>query len=558
MRDSNAQVTFDDIRKLARRWWWLLLLCPLLAAGTAYALSAAQTPIYRSSIILLVQQSDTAPGSVGYNNILASEHLTQTYSQLVRSREVIGETIQRLGLPLTPEQLIARTAAAPIQNTQLLRVTVSDESPVNAAIIANTIGQVFIDQLRAQQMAITGTSRDELQRNADSVKRQIDDTSNRIAEISKSADATSPENQATLRSLQSLLSQYRTTYATLLEAQQSAAIQESAAGTRVRVAEQAVPPKSFASPRIMLNTVVAGILGLLIAVGLVALAGHLDDTVKNPDDVRRVGDYPTLGSIPALRGADGLEPLLHPRSAATEGYRGMRTNLQFATVGRDVHSFSITSTQQQDGKTTTIANLAVVLAQGGQRVILVDADLRRPRIHKFFNGISNRVGLSSLMLADSPLDGYLQETEIPDLHILTAGPLPPNPPDVLNSPRMQAILALLEAEADIVLIDTPPLVVSDPLIIAGLVDAVAVVVVAGRTRNRDLRHTMQTLARTETPLLGVIINKIDLSNEGYSSYYQSYYAEHSGADGDDPPAAGTARTKGRHPFRLRRRLARSS
>jgi len=543
VRETNAPTTFEDIRKLARRWWWVLLLCPVLAAGTAYALSAAQTPIYRSSVTLLIEQSDTAPGSSGYNDILASERRAQTYSKLVRSREVIAEVIRRLSLPVQPEELIRRTAAAPITNTQLITITVSDTSPTNAAIIANITGQVFIDQLRTQQIAVTGSSRDALQQNADAVKGQIDDTTNRIADLSKRPDANTAENQATLRSLQGLLSQYQTTYASLLEAQQRTAIQEAAVGTHVRVAEQAVPPKTFATPRIKLNTAIAALLGLLVAIGLVALAGYLDDTMKSPDDVRRVVDHATLGSIPALRGMDGLETLRHPHSATTEAYRGLRTSLQFSAVGREIRSLAITSAQQRDGKTTTVANLAVVLAQGGQRVILVDGDLRKPRDHTLFAGVTNRAGLSNLMLTADKPDEYVQETQVATLRVLTAGPVPPNPPDLLNAPRMREILAQLEAESDLVLIDTPPLIVSDPLIVAGLVDALLVVTVAGKTRNRDLTRTMRMLAETGTPVLGVIINRIDRKNPGYYDYASDYTDPPDVNDPDTAPARAARRSR---------------
>jgi len=404
-------------------------------------------------------------------------------------------------------------------------VAVSDPSPDQAASIANTIGQVFIEQTRDQQAALTNSSREALQKNIDDVKKQIDDVTAQIAELEAVPAALSPTEQVRLTGLQTQLSRYQSTYSDLLESQQRMDLATAQLNNQVRIAEQAIPPTAFIKPRILLNTALAGVLGLVIALGLVALAGYLDDTVKTSDEVRRLTGKAALSLIPALESPGEVESLHAPRSAAAEGFRGLRTTLQFAALGQQIRSLVITSSRPGDGKTTLIANLGAVLAQGGQRVVLLDADLRKPRLHTYFDGVSNRTGLTSLLLAEpgAEIESLLQPTEIPGLRVLATGPLPPNPADVLNSPRMQEIVTQLEQTGDILLIDSPPMAVSDALVISGLVDGVVVVTTGNRTRSAELTRMVQEFTRTSTPLVGVVINRADTKGEEYYSYYRSYY-----------------------------------
>ncbi len=513
-------MTFSDIVKLVRRWWWILILCPLLAAGAVYGVSSTMTPIYRASLTLLIEPSQV-PGTVSYNDILAAERRTDTYSRLVTTRSVLDETIQRLELSLTADQLKQKISALPIRDTQLVTVAVSHPSPEQAANIANTLGQVFIDQTIAKQRTVTSASRDELQRSLQDVKTRIDDLSARIDDLESQPGAGSTTGQSGIDILRGQLTQEQTTYTGLLEAQQRMDLAESQAGTQISVADKAVAPASPISPRIPLNSALGGVLGLMAAAGLVMLLSYLDDTVKIAEDVRRTTGGIALGSIPKLPAADnGLAPVLQPRSVAAEAYRGVRTNLQFATVDQTVRSILVTSTRSGDGKTITAANLAVTLAQGGQQVILVSTDLRKPQLHKRFAGLSNRAGLTNLLLADAnaEIEPLLQETGVPGLRVLTTGPLPANPSDILNSKRMRELLDQLEERSDVVLLDSPPLALSDPLILAGIVDGVVLVTYSGRTRSQELIRAAGDLTRTGTPLLGVVINRANLKAEGYYSY----------------------------------------
>jgi non-specific protein-tyrosine kinase len=529
-------MTTLDILRHARRWWWILILCPFIAATTAYFVTSSATRVYQAELTLLVEGQAT--GASDYNDILANERRAQTYSLLVQTRPVLQETIDRLGLALTPGELDSMLSVRPIGGTQLISVSVSDASPQRAADVANTVGAVFVDQAVAQQAAVAGTSREELLRNTEEVKTQIDDTSATIDALRQRSDASSTAIQAEIVTLQSRLNQLQLTYSSLLEAQQRMDIAESESQTRIRVVEQAIPPAAPVSPRVKLNTALGGMLGLMLAGGLVLLLGYLDNTIRTSDDLRRLTGQAALGEIPVLTANAGIVALTAPQSADVEAFRSLRTNLQFATLGREVRSVVVTSLHPGDGKTTTIVNLATVLAQGGQSVILVDGDLRKPQVHRLF-GLSNRMGLTNLLLSSTrdSLESALQPTTTPGLLVTTSGPLPPNPSDVLQSKRMVEIVDRLEV-ADLVLIDSPPIAVSDALITAAIVDGVVLVMSAKRTRPNEVLAAIESIARTGTPLLGIVINRASLSSTSYS-YYRSYYTTPSHLPA--PPEDTTAR-----------------
>lgn len=524
-----------------RRWWWIVLVGALAAAVLAYLVSAAMTPIYQAQLTLLVEEGQ-GTGAGDYNDILAAERRTRTFSRLVAQRPVLEETIRRLSLRVTPEELMAAIEVTPIRDTQLVTLAVSDPSPARAAAIANTVAEVFIEQTQQRQAEIAGPGADQVQQNIDAIQRQIDEANARIAELQAQPNAGDPAVQQEIRNLQTQVAQFTETHSALIEAQQRILASAAAGGPRIRVTADAIPPDAPIRPRTTLNTALGGVLGTLLGLGVVQVLVYLDDTVKDAEDVRRLTGRPALGWIPRFRGPSGIALVTAPRSPVSEGYRSLRTNLQFATLGQEVRSILVTSARPGDGKTTTVVNLGAVLAQGGQQVIVVDADLRRPRLHAALGSVPNRFGLTNLLLTDDAVDlsALLQETDVPGLRVLTTGPLPPNPTDVLDSPRMHELIAGLERMADIVLVDAPPVPVSDALVLAGLVDRVLLVAYSGRTRSSELARAVEELTRAGTPLLGVLLNRAEAGAGGYDLYYAEYYSaepDHSDHDGSGPGAS---------------------
>jgi capsular exopolysaccharide synthesis family protein len=214
--------------------------------------------------------------------------------------------------------------------------------------------------------------------------------------------------------------------------------------------------------------------------------------------------------------ASPLIALRDPRAPASEAFRTLRTNIQFSSLDKPLHSLLVTSTVPDEGKSTTLANLAVTMAQAEQRVILVDCDLRRPSLHTLFD-CSNDVGLTSMILSqDDELP--LQETGVPGLSLLPSGPLPPRPADILGSKRMESVIARLRSQADIVLFDTPPVIaVTDAAVLATKVDGVLLVFQANKTSRDRARRARQMLEKVKANIVGVVLNNAEIE-QGYGYY----------------------------------------
>ncbi|HQJ52695.1 MAG TPA: polysaccharide biosynthesis tyrosine autokinase, partial [Anaerolineae bacterium] len=301
------------------------------------------------------------------------------------------------------------------------------------------------------------------------------------------------------------------------------------------VIEEAAIPTVPAGNQGMMQVALAASIGLMLALGAAFLIEYLDDTVKSPQDVERKTGLPTFGVIirfPPSADGEGPVTALEPRSSIAEGYRVLRTNLQFATLGLNKPStvLLVTSAQPTEGKTTTVANLGVSLAQAGKKVLLVDADLRRPSLHKLFK-LSKDIGLTSLLIErEANLDYVVHKTGIENLSVLPSGPVPANPAEVLGFPEMSALIERLRGLADYVVLDSPPVLsVADTSVLAQKVDGVLMVVEAGLTRTGMFERAVSVLQGVKAKLLGSILTKVGAHRGAYSYdyyyYYSSYYTE---------------------------------
>ncbi|MDA0815312.1 MAG: polysaccharide biosynthesis tyrosine autokinase [Chloroflexi bacterium] len=319
---------------------------------------------------------------------------------------------------------------------------------------------------------------------------------------------------------------------------------------QVSIVEQAIPPTRPSAPRPFLNAILGGVLGLMLVSAIVLVLEYLDDTIKSSEQIQEAVGLPTLGRIERFESVqssrDQLQSATRPRSLVAEAYRVARTNLTYAIdLGRDRKLILVTSPGPGEGKTTTVANLSVVFGLAGHRVCIVDTDLRRPTIHRVF-GLENGEGLTNLLLTREPdIDRSVQRSVYTNVSVVTAGPLPPNPSELLASARMQEVLERLRARFDIVILDSPPaLVVTDASVLSTLVDGLVVVARAGKTRRGTLRATIAELAQSGRPIAGVILNRVRGREAGYYSYaYGRAYGE-SKSD-EDPPrrSAGSPPTE---------------
>ena len=299
----------------------------------------------------------------------------------------------------------------------------------------------------------------------------------------------------------------------------------------VSVVEVATTPSVPIKPNVMMNTLLAAAIGLLLAGGVALLLEYLDDTVKSTEDLEASG-LASLGGVARFHRPAAIQDNLVAGSRShhhfAEAYRVLRTNVQFSTIDSPGQTLLVTSANPGEGKSTTAANLALVMAQAGKKVVLVDSDLRRPSLHRIF-GLSNEQGLTNLLLSTQPsVNGYAQRTRFDNLAVLTSGPLPPNPSELLASRRLDSLLDGLKTQADVVILDSPPaLPVADACILASKVDGTMLVVDSSKTRAQALRRAKEALAKSKTRLLGAVLNK--LKRRGGGHYYYYYYYS---ADGD--------------------------
>jgi polysaccharide biosynthesis transport protein len=318
---------------------------------------------------------------------------------------------------------------------------------------------------------------------------------------------------------------------------QNARLESQLRFTSLRIVERAEPPRVPVLPRQAFNYQMALLIGLGLGAGLAILVGRIDDTVKTPDDVTQLLGLPFLGMIPAVatdeEGEDAprLAAARQPQSAVAEAYRVVRTNVIFSTPVNRGRVVVMSSSSPGEGKTTTLANLAVSLAQNGARVLAIDADLRRPTLHRHF-GLEAGQGLSEALA--NPESGPLpiHETEIPGLRLLTSGQIPPNPTDLLGSESLRTLLGAERERYDWILIDAPPiLAMADTPVLSALADGLVMVVWSEQCTRPALKRALEQVRAVGGKLTGVVLNKVDLKRNAYyygqyyGEYYRRYYAE---------------------------------
>ncbi|MCE9636414.1 MAG: polysaccharide biosynthesis tyrosine autokinase [Planctomycetes bacterium] len=316
----------------------------------------------------------------------------------------------------------------------------------------------------------------------------------------------------------------------------------------VSISQPAHEPTEPFSPNLKQNLILGAILGLLCGLALAFLLDYLDDTIRTKDELAKVADVPLLGVVPNIQGGTGdtskKDMFAHaqPKSTISEAYRGVRTALTLSAEGPTQKVLLLTSAGPREGKTTTAINLATVLAYAGGRTLLIDADLRKPRVHKSF-GVANTRGLTNLIIGhDDPVD-YCMPTQVDKVDLLPSGPIPPNPSEMLGHKRMFEILARLREKYDHIIIDTPPIgAVTDAAVLATICDGVILVVHAGKTRRQIVQRGLEQLRYINAHVVGVILNNLQMGRiryyPGYYHYYY-YYSSHYGAE-EAPPEQAVA------------------
>src|SRR5215212_8397017 len=346
---------------------------------------------------------------------------------------------------------------------------------------------------------------------------------------------------------------------TLMQKQREVQIAQGDKGSEVSVENYSRVPRAPVGPARLRNVMIALVLSLVAGIGLAFLLDFLDDTVKSLDDVDRYIHLPVLAMIPASRGGASLKGLPRPanpgpsdstalamiddvRSPIAESYRHLRTSLLLSSAGQPPKTILVTSSQPSEGKTTTAINTAFMLAQTGVEVLIIDCDLRRPRLHTQFE-VTNSKGLTTWLSGERDLENLLQTfAKTPNLKILTSGPVPPNPAELLGSEEMRRLLGILSERFAHIIIDSPPAIsFTDASILSTMVDGVMLVVHGGRSSRAVVRRAKQQLLDVGAHIFGVVLNNVKLESQDYyySGYYSNYYSSETDG-GPDAPAGETA------------------
>jgi len=311
----------------------------------------------------------------------------------------------------------------------------------------------------------------------------------------------------------------------------------------VKVISPAREPDSPYSPAAGTNFTLGLVLGIVGGVALAFLLDYLDDTIRTKDELAKIApDVPLLGVVPNIEAKKSdtakkdLFAANQPKSTIAEAYRGVRTALTLSARGPQQKVMLLTSAGPREGKTTTALNLATVLAFSGARTLVIDADLRKPRAHASFN-LPNKKGLTNLIVGEEDPAEYCQHTAIERVDVLTSGPIPPNPSELLGRPRMREIVRKLRERYDQIIIDTPPIgAVTDAAVLATMVDGVVLVVHAGKTRRQIVGRGLEQLRYINAPIIGVILNNLRLGRgryyPGYYHYYYYYTSHYAAEDGE--------------------------
>jgi len=521
-QEETRSLELRDYLRVLRRHKWIIAATLVVCVGAALAMSLSREPVYSTSAQVLIEQRLVdkmfVPGSTADNPVL-SDRRRANEIQVMRSPAVREEVEKKLGFPPEP------VGFAPVGGTDVVTVISSGTDPEKVAQTANAYAETY-PQVRTQQTV------DQLNEAATAIQARIDDTDRKIffTDQDLAANPPAPDQIVNGRNVTptdvrvSRRAKYvteRDAYSAQLESLSQAIAVAEQGGARI-LADAGVPTEP--TNKDPMKNLIAGLaLGIVLAVALAFLREYLDDTVKTKEDLESATHLSVVGIIPALpdwkkRENTPLIAVLQPRSPAAEAYRSVRTSVEFLSLDQPIGSIQVTSAHASEGKTSTLANLAVTFARAGQRVIVLCCDLRRPRVHEFF-GLSNRVGFTSILLGDTPLAQAIQpaDAELP-IGVVASGPLPPNPAELLASKRAVEVIEELDRRCDILMIDSPPILpVTDGLVLSGMVDGVLLVGSAGSSTKRGLKRATEMLRQVDAPLIGAILNGVGSKLEyGYS------------------------------------------
>jgi capsular polysaccharide biosynthesis protein/Mrp family chromosome partitioning ATPase len=526
-----------DLRHYVQAIWrrkWLILQFVVIIPALVLVVSLRQTKVYDATARVMVEGQSSTYNAVAGQNLgdrPPDDRTVATLAGFVATPETAQKVIGQLALTTSTRELLKHVASTPDTNANVIMITASDHSPQRAAAIANAFAQQFVTWRQTSQQA--------------ALESALTILDAQMAKVKHNSAA----------------------YLNLVDKQSQLAVLKALTTGGVEVGEVAQVPTSPASPKPLRTTFLAIVAALIIGIGVAFLREALDVKIHTIEQLQELTQLPIIGTIAALpkgyQQSDKLVTLDDPRSPAAESFRFLRTNVGFMNFNHDVKSILVTSPLPSQGKSTTIANLAVVMLRGGLRVAAVEGDLRRPALHRFFH-VDNARGLTSVIAGQATMaeashlltfrdggapvgpsernDARLETVDVAvdvsddaahggtapksdnlQLQLLTSGPLPPNPGELATSQQLADVIDTLKQNNDYVLVDAPPLfAVGDATALAGRVDGVLVIVNLESTTRDMIRQIEEFFARIPARKMGLVVTGIAPSarSRGHNTYYE--------------------------------------
>ena len=512
---SGLRETLEVLRR--RKWTILVVTAIVVAAAVGYALLRPTT--YTAEAVVLVSGTGTTPGTDD-----AAEINLETERGLASSTTVATEVVDDLGLDSDPATLAAEIEVDAVSGTEFLNFAYTSSDPQFAADVAEGFADAYLDIRREQVVETLLNASQAIQDRIVEKQGELDRVNEQLSAAADGPTAVTLQSEAN-----SLVGQIA-----VLE-QQVAALTPPEHFQVGLVTEPAAVPSAPSGPNLAMIIALALAAGLGLGIGLALLRDRLDDSIRRIGDVEFTTQAPVLVTAPVIRewrrdGRELLDSLQDIDAPETEAYRALRTSILYGAKHRRIRSVLVTSATAGEGKSTVAANLAVALARAGRKVVLVSADLRRPRLHRIFRS-EETVGITNVLADEVDLVDALRPAEFENLRILHTGPVPANPAELLGSSAMERMIDELEDKAEFVLVDAAPVIgVADAVSLAPYVDAVLLVIDAKKTNLNLLGQTIHTLNQVSAYVLGSVLNNVsDTGLSTYSSRY-GYYQTHTDAD----------------------------
>ncbi len=518
---------------------WLLIGTTVVVVAVTLIFTFIQAPVYQSKVEILSEvssASESVLGSYFSSALFDPDRYIQTQTEIIKTDTMAQAVEESLRLKyeesaklreqgedvFMPEELPSASELSSMvrveqrERTNIFDIIVSNRDSLLARDVAQTYGEEYIANRQVAAIKQISEARREVWNRIKGVEEEIQRASEEVKQYAGGSVPTEVLSEAQ-RAVNLWVSLYEK-YITLR-------IAESLEQRGLEIV-QAAQPGDRISPRPARNGILAFFLGLILAVGLAFLVEYLDDTLRTREDFEKYYDTSVIGEIPRIATESlPMNRIVYfelPQHPAVEGFRTLRTNLQFLNLEGENKVILFTSAGPEEGKSTVMVNLGAALSEMGKKVLLVEADLRKPVLDKYFK-VSPGRGISGVLSGTVPLEDALQPTGYDNLHVMVAGVKPPNPAELVASDAMRSVLEKARQSADYVLVDSPPiLAASDAMALAPMVDGVIVIASYSKARRDGARRTVELLRKVGAHILGLVINNVAPSTRyGYYHYY--YY-----------------------------------